>query len=325
MPKENHHSKKNLHTKENHHTDEAINTNAQTPCTSKPILIVSGLSGAGMSTALQVFEDLNFFTADGLPPTLIKEFSALAKKPDMQHFKGLALGIDTRREKKDAPLQELMPALDKIRQDGQSISIIFLEASNDSIMKRYATTRRPHPLEIEGLTLETAIIKERKLLEPIKTYANIVFDTSNYSLHDLRRAIQRQFNEVKENTSAMHINLISFGFKYGVPKEADMVFDVRFLPNPYFVEELRTFSGQDENIVQYIFKEKSTRDFRDKFLEYLQFTLPYFDKEGRYRLCIAIGCTGGRHRSVAITEFISKALIQSGYAVTLEHRHLNLD
>ena len=310
---------------ENFPASEPINLIPQIFHTQKSILLISGLSGAGMSTALQVFEDLNFFTADGLPPSLINEFSALAKKPDMQHFKGLALGIDMRREKKDTPLQDLMPALDNMRKEGQNSSIIFLEASNDSIMKRYSTTRRPHPLEIEGLTLETAINKERLLLDPIKQHANFIFDTSNYSLHDLRRAIQRKFNKVKENTSAMHVNIISFGFKYGVPKEADMVFDVRFLPNPYFIEELRPYSGQDKNITDYIFKEKNARDFRDKLLEYLHFTFPYFDNEGRYRLCLAIGCTGGRHRSVAITEFISKALAQSRYAVTLEHRHLNLE
>lgn len=305
--------------------NETINIKYQAPYTTKPILLVSGLSGAGMSTALQVFEDLNFFTADGLPPSLIKEFVNLAKKPEMQHFKGIALGIDIRREKKDAPLQDLLPTLDLMRKEGQNSSIIFLEASNDSIIKRYATTRRPHPLEIEGLTLETSIIKERLLFNSIKAHANIIIDTSNYSLHDLRRDIQHRFTKVEENTSAMHINIISFGFKYGVPKEADMVFDVRFLPNPYFNEELRPFSGQDKSIVDFIFKEQSTLDFRNKFLEYLQFTLPYFDKEGRYRLCIAIGCTGGRHRSVAMTEFINKALIRSGYVVTLEHRHLNLD
>ncbi len=306
-------------------SDKINSVNTQIQQTAKPILLINGLSGAGMSTALQVFEDLNFFTANGLPPTLIKEFSDLAKKPDMQHFRGLALGLDMRREKSSALLQELIPALDAMRKDGQNITIIFIEASNDSIIKRYMTTRRPHPLEIEGFTLESSIIKERILLEPVKQHANIIIDTSNYSLHDLRRFLQRKFNKVKENTSAMHINLISFGFKYGVPKEADMVFDVRFLPNPYFSDELRPYSGQDQNIVDYVFAEKSSLDFRDKLLEYLQFTLPYFDSEGRYRVCIAIGCTGGRHRSVAMTEFMSKALNQSGYAVTLEHRHLNLD
>lgn len=305
--------------------NETINISSQIPHTAKPILLVSGLSGAGMSTALQVFEDLNFFTADGLPPSLIKEFVNLVKKPDMQHFKGLALGVDIRRANKNTPLQDLLPTLDLMRKEEQNCSILFLEASNDSIMKRYATTRRPHPLEIEGFTLETAIIKERLLLDSIKKHANIVIDTSNYSLHDLRRDIQHRFNKVEENTSAMHINIISFGFKYGVPKEADMVFDVRFLPNPYFNEELRPFSGQDKKIVDYIFEDQSFLDFRNKFLEYLQFTLPYFDNEGRYRLCIAIGCTGGRHRSVAMTEFINEALMKSGYVVTLEHRHLNLD
>lgn len=292
---------------------------------SNEIIIVSGISGAGMSTALQVLEDLNFFTADGLPPSLITEFSSLIKNADMQHFRGLALGIDMRKKNKDTLLNEVIPALEDFKHRGYTTSILFLEANADSLLQRYATTRRPHPLESEGLTLENAILEECLRLQCVRNHADIILNTSNFSLHDLRRAIQRDFYNTQETLHSIRINLMSFGFKYGVPKEADMVFDVRFLPNPHFNEDLRPLSGLDKEIIDYIFQKKEAQDFQIKFLEFLRFLLPQYNNEGRYRLCIAIGCTGGRHRSVATTEYIGKHLTNDGYTVIMEHRHLNMD
>ncbi len=291
----------------------------------KPILLVSGLSGAGRSTALQVFEDLNYLATDGIPPSFIKNFAELIQKSEMLPFQGLALGLDMSKQQKDAVLQEIVPILNLLQSQGQPCQIIFLEASNEIILKRYATTRRPHPLEKYGYTLETAIDKEKMVLEPIKNLAQIVIDTSKFSLHDLRRYIQKHFTEIFENTANMHINLISFGYKYGVPKEADLVYDMRFLPNPYFIEDLKPQTGLDPRVVNYIFQDETFKDYRDKFLEHLKFTLPYYENEGRYRLCLALGCTGGQHRSVAMAEILNKALIQAGYAVILEHRHLKIN
>lgn len=341
----------------------------------RPIFLVSGLSGAGKSTALQVFEDMNFFTADGLPPSLIHAFTRLAQEPDMQHFKGIALGLDMRfdmgyfeycttcfgknsfkqlthgvsttahliqddtsEQKEDAYCnirsKNCAFAMEKIFQDRKSMdivnplpsyTIVFLDANNHSIIKRYGSTRRPHPLEIEGLSLENAITKERQNLHTIKQNADIVLDTSNFTLHDLRRAIQHRFSDTYKNILAdMHIHIMSFGFKYGLPQVADMVFDVRVLPNPYFVDELRAFSGLESCIVDYVFEKEESKRFRDQLLEHLSFILPYYSKEGRYKICIAVGCTGGRHRSVALVQFLCEELKQK-YTVSVEHKHLRND
>ena len=193
------------------------------------------------------------------------------------------------------------------------------------ILRRYATTRRPHPLEREGMGLEEAMREERRRLVKVRDSADIVLDTSRFTLHDLRREIQRRWSETETAGHAMRVNLISFGFKYGVPSEADMVFDLRCLPNPYFVEELRPLTGQNRAVADYVFAGEAARAFRERFLDFLRFALPYYDAEGRYRLTIGLGCTGGRHRSVAMTEAAAKALRQDGYVVGVEHRHSSLD
>lgn len=284
-------------------------------------VIVIGLSGAGKSTVLQVLEDMDFFTADGLAPSLLPELHALRCRPDMEHFRGMALGVDFRR---GGSMQDLNEALGVLRAQGARPVLFFLEAKPDIIMRRYATTRRPHPLEREGLGLEQAMAEERRRLGPVRDVAGMVLDTSAFTLHDLRREIQRRWSTPHPLVHAMRVNLISFGFKYGVPSETDLVFDLRFLPNPYFVEELRPLSGKDQPIVDYIFADEPACQFRSHFLDFLQFMLPLYDSEGRYRLSIGLGCTGGRHRSVAMTELTARALRQLGYTVTVEHRHWTL-
>lgn len=286
------------------------------------IIIVTGLSGAGMSTALQVFEDMNFFTADGLPPSLIEDFTSLCHKPDMQHFRGIALGIDLKRKYLIDPLIELLPFLNSLRQHGNNLSLLFLEANEDSIIKRYASTRRPHPLEQEGYTLKGAMKEEKHRLERIREHSDIIIDTSTFSLHDLRRYLQKQFSKIQDFQHSMWVNIMSFGYKYGIPKEADLVFDVRFLPNPYFDPQLRDFTGLNQEVVSYIFKEKYAQKFREQLNHFLQEILPYYDNEGRYRLCIAIGCTGGYHRSVAMVEYLSEELTKNGYRIIKEHKNI---
>lgn len=292
------------------------------------LLVVCGLSGAGKSTVLQVLEDLDFFTADGLPPALIPECYSMFNRPGMEHFRGMALGVDFRR---GGTAQDLDTALNNMagrpaREDGGTSrpALLFLEASPEVILRRYAATRRPHPLEREGMGLEEAMREERRRLAGVRNSADIILNTSRFTLHDLRREIQRRWNTTEAAGHAMRVNLISFGFKYGVPSEADMVFDLRCLPNPHFVEELRPLTGQNEAVADYVFASEEARAFRERFLDFLRFALPYYDMEGRYRLTIGLGCTGGRHRSVAMTEAAAKALRQDGYVVGVEHRHSSL-
>ena len=329
------------------------------------VCIVTGLSGAGKSTAVQVFEDLRYFAVDGLPASLAPEMAAMMERPSMSHFMGIALGMDMRQS--NFP-DEINDALSVMAAKGIRPLLLFLEADAQELMRRYATTRRPHPLEREGMGLEAALAAERNRLRPLREMADLVIDTSPmpvspsplsavrelslhwffflmirppprstrtvtllhdalpicFSIHDLRRSIQKRWSGNKDKLRAIRVNVISFGFKYGVPREADTVFDLRFLPNPYFVEELRPLCGKDKAVADYVFASPSAVEFRKKLLDLLFFMLPLMEAEGRYRITIAVGCTGGRHRSVAMAEELSQALRQADYPTSLEHRHLEL-
>ncbi|EFL85846.1 hypothetical protein HMPREF0326_01549 [Desulfovibrio sp. 3_1_syn3] len=285
------------------------------------VCIVTGLSGAGKSTAVQVFEDLRYFAVDGLPASLAPEMAAMMERPSMSHFMGIALGMDMRQS--NFP-DEINDALSVMAAKGIRPLLLFLEADAQELMRRYATTRRPHPLEREGMGLEAALAAERNRLRPLREMADLVIDTSRFSIHDLRRSIQKRWSGNKDKLRAIRVNVISFGFKYGVPREADTVFDLRFLPNPYFVEELRPLCGKDKPVADYVFASSSAVEFRKKLLDLLFFMLPLMEAEGRYRITIAVGCTGGRHRSVAMAEELSQALRQADYPTSLEHRHLEL-
>jgi len=287
---------------------------------SLPVVIVVGLSGAGMSTALQVFEDLRFITADGLPPAVLPEMARLLREQSSGHAAGIALGV---RLPHEGVYEELMQALHQ-PSAGERPILLFLYADPAVILRRYATTRRPHPLEREGVGLEQAMAEEVRRLNPVREAADIVLDTSSFSIHDLRRTLQNRWRTRSERLRALKVNLISFGFKYGVPREADMVFDLRFLPNPYFDESLRPLSGKDKPVVDAVFSSAAAQEFKERFLNFMRFLLPYYDAEGRYRLTIALGCTGGRHRSVATAEALASELLKEEYAVSLEHRHMDL-
>ena len=288
---------------------------------SSGVCIVTGLSGAGKSTALQVFEDLGYFAVDGLPASLAPEMAAMAARPSMSHFRGIALGMDIRQSNF---LDEITEALARMASNGVRPLLLFFEAEVPVLMRRYATTRRPHPLEREGMGLEAALGAESARLRPLREMADIVIDTSGFSIHDLRRAVQRRWSGNRGKLRAIRVNVISFGFKYGVPREADMVFDLRFLPNPYFVENLRPLCGKDRPVAEYVLSSPGAVEFCKKLSELLFFMLPLMEAEGRYRVAIAVGCTGGRHRSVAVAEELAQALRQSDYATSLEHRHLEL-
>ena len=285
-----------------------------------PACIVTGLSGAGKSTVLRVFEDMGFFTVDGLPASLAPEMIRLLSQAEHSTFTGIALGMDVRQ----GDLLDIEQTLVRLSSYGIHPRLLFVTADAAVLMRRYAATRRPHPLEREGMGLEAALENERRRLEPLLNMAEVILDTSSFSIHDLRRAVQQHWGKTQGLRHTLKVNLISFGFKYGVPKEADFVFDLRFLPNPYFVEGLRPLSGKDAAVREYVFAQPWAQEFRACFFAFIRSVLPLCSADGRYRVSIALGCTGGRHRSVSLTEELYTALLHSGYGLSLEHRHLEL-
>ncbi len=285
------------------------------------LIIVSGLSGAGKSTALKVFEDLRYCTMDGLPVRLMPEIMQFLDKAALASYRGLVLSMDLRQK---LFIRDFEKAMDKLNRLGIAARSVFIEADTAALMQRYATTRRPHPLESEGFGLEHALAEEKARLAAVRDVADRIIDTTNYSIHDLRRVIQQDWSGAAGRIRGLRVNVVSFGFKYGVPKEADLVFDVRFLPNPYFDVALRPLSGLDAAIADYVFGNDAARAFRENLLHFIQETLPLYELEGRYRLTIAVGCTGGRHRSVATAHALATVLKNADYAVTVEHRHFEL-
>lgn len=286
-----------------------------------PVVIITGLSGSGKSTALRVFEDLRFFCVDGLPASMVPKLVSLFESRDSSRYRGLALGMDVRQLDF---ANDWTQALEELERIGVNPRVVFLEAGVETLFRRYAETRRPHPLESGDRSLDQALEEERRLLDPMRESADLVIDTTAYSIHDLRRQLQESYQSDGLQGGGLRLNLISFGFKYGPPREADLVFDLRFLPNPYFDPKLRPMSGKDKAVAEYVLQHETGRQFIEKLLDFLTFVLPLYAKEGRYRLTIGLGCTGGRHRSVAVTERIHAELNRLGFNTSLEHRHLEL-
>ncbi|WP_045222249.1 RNase adapter RapZ [Desulfonatronum thioautotrophicum] len=285
------------------------------------LVMVAGQSGAGKSTVLNVFEDLGFYCVDGLPASLAAQLVTLSPEMQLDRYPGVALGLDVRQPDFVQQWEHFVERMDRA---GMRLHLIFLEARDAVLIRRYATTRRPHPLEAQGMGLDQAIFRERVMLEGLRKHADVVVDTSDFSIHDLRRMFQEKWPLDQKSGEGMRIHLISFGFKYGVPMEADLVFDLRFLPNPYFEPALRPLSGLDEPIAQYVLADDPGKEFIGRFEGFLRYLLPLYAVEGRYRLTLALGCTGGRHRSVAVSQAILGALTTVGFSVTIEHRHLDL-
>lgn len=284
------------------------------------LVIVTGLSGAGKSTALRVFEDLRYFAIDGLPCGVMAQVAAIMPSKPMQVFPGLALGVDVRQ---DNFFEDFKNALKNLEEQGFKPRIIFIEASSSHLMRRYAATRRPHPLETRKPGLETAIAEERQILMPVRNMADIVIDSTGYSIHDLRRQIQRHALATHKHGHKLAVKLLSFGFKNGIPQDADFVFDLRYLANPYFVEGLKNLSGKDKPVADYVFSKPEALDIKEKLLELLFMAFEQMEREGRYRVTVALGCTGGKHRSVAFAEAVAHSLLQADYPVALEHKDLN--
>lgn len=286
-----------------------------------PVIILTGLSGAGKTTVLNVFEDMQFFTLDGLPLDVVPRMLPLLTSESLSRYKGLIIGVDASQHYLPKDFSRIF---DEVHAQAEGLQLLFVDADTEAIIRRYATTRRPHPLEVEGLGLEQAVSAERDRLDTLKNMADLVLDTTSYSIHDLRRYLQQRNTTFSEHSPHFRVHLISFGFKYGQPAEADMMYDLRFLTNPFFVEDLRQLSGKDAAIAGYVLGADPGKPFMKHLCGFLKFLLPLFEGEGRYRLTIAFGCTGGRHRSVAVTEAVGHYLKTLGYAVSVEHRHLEL-
>lgn len=289
---------------------------------SPAFLIVTGLSGAGKSTALRVLEDIGYFTVDGLPPDLSGQMIDMMRNPSMTHFHGIALGMDIRQTGSPDKIKSVIAGLKKL---GIEPKILFFEAAHDVLMRRYAATRRPHPLEREGQSLAPAIELEVQRLADIREIADLVIDTSFFSIHDLRRYLLNKWQDNFDLESRLMINILSFGFKHALPKDADMVFDIRFLPNPFFVEELKKLDGQNRSVSDYVFSCPQANEFLERLLSLLIYVFRQMEAEGRYRLTVAIGCTGGKHRSVAFAEELGKRISEAGYPVNIEHKHKTLN
>lgn len=282
-------------------------------------LIVSGMSGAGKITALKMLEDIGYFCVNNLPIELLRKFAEIAydKKIEVEN---VAVGINIRSEEEGIHFNQ---ALERLTKEGYPYEILFLDANNETLIKRYKETRRNHPLVREG-RVETGIIKERELIGFVKKEAKYIIDTSELLTRELKVELDKIFLQ-NEPYSNFIITVLSFGFKYGIPAEADLVFDVRFLPNPYYDSNLRPLTGNDKPIQDFVMKSKEATVFLDKLEDMLQFLIPNYIDEGKYSLVVAIGCTGGKHRSVTLTNEIYKRMQTLPYSVRCEHRDIEKD
>ena len=285
----------------------------------KKIIIITGLSGSGKSTAIDALEDAGFFCIDNLPVILLPKFLEFRAETGSEITK-LALVMDLREEEF---IQRYPDIFTKLRQEGYLFEILFLEASTEALLRRYSQTRRKHPLS-EAKSLLEGIQAERKELKDLREIADLIIDTSNYNVHELKEII---LNHVLKAVPAkrMKVYLLSFGFKYGIPHDADLVIDVRFLPNPHFVQELRNLDGTSPKVKEFMDRWKETHIFLEKYLDLLDYLIPHYEKEGKSSLTIAVGCTAGTHRSVSIADAIYRELKKTTNLITLTHRDIELD
>lgn len=278
-------------------------------------VVVTGMSGGGKSTALKMLEDAGFYCVDNLPVTLIDKFVELIATPDSEVTK-VALGLDVRA---DQSFEDATRILERLKKNGYEFEILFMDADEKVLIKRYKETRRVHPLALEG-RVEDGVRREKKVLETIKKTADYVIDTSHLLTRELKEELDRIFVKNEEYNSLM-VTVMSFGFKHGIPSDADLVFDVRFLPNPFYLEDLKYKTGNDKEVQDYVMGFQEAEDFLGRLHEMIDFLIPNYIKEGKYRLVIAVGCTGGKHRSVTLANELYKRMKNKGsYGVKLFHR-----
>jgi UPF0042 nucleotide-binding protein len=281
------------------------------------LVVITGLSGSGKSLAARCLEDLNFFCVDNLPVNLIPQFYELLTRSAGAIPRG-AIVVDAREREF---LAEFPETLADLKAKGAPVTLLFFECTDEILKRRFSETRRPHPMQEPGGSLEKAIQDERRVLKPMRDVADRIIDTSRFTAHELRAFLKAAFGE-HQATDNLNVHLISFGFKYGVPAEADLLFDVRFIPNPYFVDDLRPLNGMDEAVQKFLSERPETEPFVDKLQDLLKFLIPHYASEGKSYLTITIGCTGGKHRSVALAERIKDHLVDGGLPVTVTHRDL---
>ena len=278
-------------------------------------VIVTGMSGAGKLTAQKMMVDMGYYCVDNLPVPLITKFVDLILEPNREITK-VVLGIDVRA---DQSFDEVMDALDELKKTGFQYEILFMEASDATLQKRYKETRRMHPLAIGGRVAD-GIAKEREILEKMKADADYVIDTSRLLTRELKEELDRIFVSNKDYNSLM-VNIVSFGFKHGIPADVDLVFDVRFLPNPFYIDELKAKTGNDKEVRDYVMSFPEAEEFLQKLTDMISFLIPNYIKEGKNQLIVGIGCTGGKHRSVTLANKLYEQLKDKGsYGLTVSHR-----
>ncbi|WP_297636179.1 RNase adapter RapZ [uncultured Clostridium sp.] len=280
-------------------------------------VIVTGLSGAGKTEATRSLEDLGYFCVDNLPPQLIPKFAEACRSS----LEKVAIVTDIRG---GIFFDDLFESLRYLKNNEIKYEILFLEASDEVLVKRFKEARRSHPLSPKARVL-TGITEERHKLREVKDRADQIVDTSKYKIADLREKINELFGTAKEWDKELSITVLSFGFKYGIPVDSDLVFDVRFIPNPFYIPELKAFSGNDEPVREYVLKQEETKGFIERLDDMIKFLIPKYTKEGKRQLIISIGCTGGRHRSVTIANKVYEMLDAAGYKAGIEHRDISED
>ena len=281
------------------------------------IVIVSCLSGGGKSKAASFLEDMGFYIVDNMPAAMILKFAEFCITSKGRYDR-VALVYDVRTSENFTELFDVLDALGKM---ACTRKLLFMDAATETIIQRYKETRRLHPLMTAGSTIEEAVGRERALLQPVRDRADYIVNTTALSTAKLRGELLRLF-DAHGQKGGMSVNVVSFGFKHGIPQEADLVFDVRFMPNPYYISELRPKTGLDQAVSDYVFSFQQTRDFLEKLKDLLAFTLPLYAEEGKTVLVIAVGCTGGHHRSVAVTRELTEFIARQGYSASENHRDM---
>jgi len=280
------------------------------------MVVVTGMSGSGRSAALKAFEDIGYYCVDNLPLPLLSEFIRYASRSDQTLQ--TAIGIDI-RERNFA--EEFPQRYGALKAAGQGIEMLFLEASDQVLVRRYSETRRPHVLATGDTSLQDAIIQERSALAEVRKLADRILETTDYTVHDLRQAVERYYAD-RDGSRPMLITLVTFGYKFGAPYDLDLLFDLRFLPNPHFVPELKALTGEDAKVREYVTERAGAREFLDRLRDFLAYLLPRYRSEGKSYLTIGFGCTGGRHRSVSVALVMAERLREFGYEVNVKHRDI---
>ncbi len=280
------------------------------------VLLVTGLSGAGKSLTLDILEDIGYYCVDNLPPRLAIQFATLCQESG--NFNKIAIGVDVRGGAFFADILQVVEELARLF----PLNIIFLEAEDAIIIRRYKESRRNHPLANPQESLHSSIAREREKLDGLRKHATYIIDTTELSGRQLKEKLQN-YVQLNRSGKVMDLTLLSFGFKRGIPIDADLVFDVRFLPNPFYITKLRTQRGTDEEVAQFIWQSPVSQEYYAKVLDLLRYSLPYYEEEGKSRLVVAIGCTGGHHRSVAFVERLEQDLRDLSYPLSVQHRDVN--